>query len=192
MCRKRIQRVIQHTNQKNNKNISRFPGITLGLTTNCVSLQLRSHSSSSTTKKSKFWLYLIVETTFLPNSRWFLLFHKTQTFTSQISFRKDRCARRPPVASTNLIRWSNGFWGPAEEKPIQRRTDDHKEPKVPHVNNKCWADSMPPHPDTQKWASGEIMPRDTKLAVVGNLSRRSLHSRFEVTSLKSLSATSVS
>jgi hypothetical protein len=45
--------------------------------------------------------------------------------------------------------------------------------------NKCWADSTLLQPDTQKWVAGAIMPRDTQITFVGNLSLNSLHAKMD-------------
>jgi hypothetical protein len=91
----------------------------------------------------------------LLNKREFRSFHMTQMQVSQISCRKDRCVRRP-----QLSKWTEQS---TAENPIQERTRAHMELKVLQERNKCCADSMPPHPDTQKWTSEEMMPRALSL-----------------------------
>jgi hypothetical protein len=86
---------------------------------------------------------------------------------------------RTPTEKVNWTKWSEIVWVSAAEKPIQERTRAHKEPKVLQDRNKCWADSMPPQPDTQNWTSAEMIPRATKFVFVGSRSRRRRHAKME-------------
>jgi hypothetical protein len=52
-------------------------------------------------------------------------------------------------------------------------------PKRTARRNKCWAVSMLPQPDTQKWASEERIPQATKFSFIGSLSRKRRHAKME-------------
>jgi hypothetical protein len=109
----------------------------------------------------------------------FLSFHTIQTQTNYMSCKKDRRALRPPAKWVNWTKWSKIVCAPTAEKSIQDRTSGQSEPKVLHDRNKCWADSIPPHPAMQKWCSGEIMPRVTKFVFVGNWLRKRRHTKID-------------
>jgi hypothetical protein len=59
------------------------------------------------------------------------------------------------------------------------RNQSMSEPRKLQDRNKCRVDSTPPHPETHKWAAGVMMPRDTKLSFVGNLSLKSLQTNMD-------------
>jgi hypothetical protein len=113
------------------------------------------------------------------NKCWFLSFQMTQVQASQMSCRKDRRARSPPTEEVNWTKCSGRAWASTAEKPIHDRTSPHNEAKVLHEINICWAVMMPPQPVTQRWASGEMMPRATKFDFVGSRSRRRRHAKME-------------
>jgi hypothetical protein len=129
-------------------------------------LVIFNHKYEKSLTLSNIWCEEFAE--FL-NNIWFFSFHTTQTHVSHISCKKDRRARRPRAEKVNWMKWSCRFWGSTAEKPIQDLTNAQREPKVLQERNKCCTDSTPPHPDTQSWASGRIMPRLTKFVFVGNL-----------------------
>jgi hypothetical protein len=95
-----------------------------------------------------------------------------------MSCKKDHCPRRPPDKYVNRRKWSDRWGESTPEKPIHARTRDQRKPKVLQDRNKCWAVSIPPQPNTQKWDAGVMMPRVTKFVFVGNLSRKSLQAKI--------------
>jgi hypothetical protein len=141
-----------------------------------VALVVFNHLKENNLTLANKW---VTKLAVLRNRCWLRSFHTTQAQASQMRCKKDRRAREPPAEWVNWTKWSGRVWASADEKPIQERTSAHKVPNVLHERNKCWADSIPPQPDTQKWTSGDIMPRATKFDFVGNRSRRRRHAKME-------------
>jgi len=54
-----------------------------------------------------------------------------------------------------------------------------REPQNWQYKNKCFADSILPHPETQSWDSRGIIPRRNKLSLVENLLRISRQANKE-------------
>jgi hypothetical protein len=81
-----------------------------------------------------------------------------------MSWRKERRVLRPPEEKVNWRKLSAKCRGSTDDKSIKDLTDDQREPKMLQEINKCSADSMSPHPITQDWAYGVMIPRVTKWA----------------------------
>jgi hypothetical protein len=87
------------------------------------------------------------------NNLWGLSVHTTQTQASQMSCKKERRAREPPVRNVNWTKWSWREVYSTIGMSIHECTNAQREPKVPQEMNKWWADSASPQPETQKWAA---------------------------------------
>jgi hypothetical protein len=125
---------------------------------------------------SRSWWRVLAEPR---NSLWFLSVHTTQAHASQMSCRKVRRARDPPAEKVNWTKWSRREVYSTIGMPIQDCTNAQIGPNVLHERNKWWADSTSPQPETHWWAAPDKMPRVTRFAFVGNLSRRSRQAKIE-------------
>jgi hypothetical protein len=141
-----------------------------------VAFVVFNHLKKNNVTLSNKW---VTELAILRNIRWLRSFHTTQAQASQMRCKKDRRARENLLPSEWTEQSGQGEWASVDEKSIQEWTSAHKVPTVLNKRNKCWADSIPPQPDTQKWTSGGIMSRATKFDFVGNWSRRRRHAKIE-------------